>query len=169
MPWRPMAPQDLGPVQRVAECVHVAHPEDPEVFAERLRLYRHGCHVLDQDGAILGYAIAHPWRFAEPPALNTRLDALPVAATTYYVHDVALLPEGRGRGHAAEAARRLAAHARAEDFATMTLVAVNRSRSFWEKLGFRGRAVPGLETKLQSYGPDAVLMVRHLTTAGDRA
>jgi GNAT superfamily N-acetyltransferase len=169
MPWRPMTQRDLGPVQRVADHVHAAHPEDPEVFAERLRLYRHGCHVLDQDGAVLGYAIAHPWRFAEPPSLNTRLDALPVAATTYYVHDVALLPEGRGRGHATEAARRLAAHARAEDFATMTLVAVNRSGSFWEKLGFRKEAVPGLETKLQSYGPDAVLMVRDLTKSGDWA
>jgi ribosomal protein S18 acetylase RimI-like enzyme len=167
MPWRPMTPRDLGPVQRVADRVHVEHPEDPEVFAERLCLYRQGCHVLDEGGAILGYAIAHPWRLAEPPALNARLHALPVAATTYYVHDVALLPEGRGHGHAAEAARLLAAHARAQGFASMTLVAVNRSQPFWEKQGFREQAIPGLETKLLSYGSDAVLMMRGLTEAGD--
>ena len=115
-------------------------------------------------GDLIGYALTHPWRMAEPPPLNARLGAIPQDASTYYVHDVALLPEARGRGHAAHAIDRLTAHAREAGFGKLSLVAVNRSQSFWEKAGFRVIAVPGLEAKLASYGPDAVLMMRDLAS-----
>jgi ribosomal protein S18 acetylase RimI-like enzyme len=168
MPWRPMTSQDLDDVQRVADEVHVDHPEDREVFEDRLHLYGHGCHVLAENGRILGYAIAHPWRFAEPPPLNARLREIPNDATTYYIHDVALLPNGRGRGHAATIGNLLAVNAQEAGFTTMSLVAVNGSQTFWERLGFRRQAVPGLATKLLSYGSDAALMVRDLTEASGR-
>lgn len=168
MPWRPMTSEDLRDALKVADEVHVDHPEDREIFEERLSLHPGGCHVLVEDGRVLGYAITHPWRFAEPPPLNTRLRAIPADANTYYVHDVALLPAGRGRGHAGRIGDLLAARAKADGFTTMSLVAVNGSQSFWERLGFRTEAVPGLATKLLSYGSDAVLMVRDLTEAGDR-
>jgi ribosomal protein S18 acetylase RimI-like enzyme len=107
--------------------------------------------------------VSHPWRLAEPPPLNSKLGAIPPEATTYYVHDIALLPEARRKGHAAQAADLLAAHARSADFDTMSLVAVNNSQTFWERLGFRQQTIPGLETKLLSYGTDAMLMMRELT------
>jgi len=166
MPWRPMTSRDLDAVQTVADRVHRDHPEEREVFVERLRLYGQGCHVLAEDGEVLGYALTHPWRFAEPPPLNSRLGDIPRDAATYYVHDLALLPEGRGRGHAGVIARMLADHARAQGFGTLSLVAVNGSQTFWKRLGFREEAVPGLETKLLSYGSDAAFMVRDLTEAG---
>jgi ribosomal protein S18 acetylase RimI-like enzyme len=168
MPWRPMTSRDLDEVQRVADEIHVDHPEDRDVFEERLHLYGRGCHVLAEDGRILGYAITHPWRFAGPPPLNARLGAIPGDATTYYIHDVALLPDGRGRGHAATIADLLAGRAQEEGFTSMSLVAVNGSQTFWGRLGFRRQAVPGLATKLLSYGSDAALMVRDLTEASGR-
>ncbi|NBJ11478.1 GNAT family N-acetyltransferase [Microvirga arsenatis] len=163
MPWRPMTPEDLPRVQALADAIHVNHPEDAEVLAERLRLYPQGCLMLVEDGHATGYALTHPWRSGEPPPLNRLLREIPSAPTTYYIHDVALLPEARGKGHALAAADRMTAHARREGFREVSLVAVNGSQAFWEKAGFRVLTVPGLEAKLSSYGPDAVLMVRDLS------
>lgn len=165
MPWRPMTAQDLAQVQILADTIHVAHPEDPQVFAERLRLYPQGCLALEEDGRLLGYALTHPWHFGTPPALNTRLDRIPDDATTYYVHDVALLPDARGKGHAGQVGERLVRQARDAGFDNLSLVAVNNSQAFWERLGFRVERVPGLEAKLLTYGPDAVLMARRLAQA----
>jgi GNAT superfamily N-acetyltransferase len=159
MAWRPMTPQDLTHVQALADAIHVSHPEDPEVLAERQRLYPQGCFMLVEDGRAIGYALTHPWRFAEPPRLNRLLGTVPSPATTYYIHDVALLPEARGKGYAAQVMKRLLAHAREAGFNNLSLVAVNKSQLFWEKAGFRVIAVPGLGAKLTSYGPDAALMV----------
>src|SRR5688500_18908939 len=102
MPWRPMIPEDLAQVHVLADAIHVGHPEDPEVLAERQRLYPQGCFMLFEDNRAIGYALTHPWRFAEPPRLNRLLGAIPSPAATYYIHDVALLPEARGKGYAAQ-------------------------------------------------------------------
>jgi len=159
-----MTPQDLTQVQALADAIHVSHPEDPEVLAERQRLYPQGCFVLIEDGRTIGYALTHPWRFAEPPPLNRLLDAIPSPATTYYVHDVALLPDARGKGYAGQITERLVAQARETGLDNLSLVAVNKSQVFWEKAGFRVIAVPDLTPKLASYGPDAALMVRDVAS-----
>jgi GNAT superfamily N-acetyltransferase len=163
MPWRPMTPQDLDQVQALAEVIHVSHPEDPDVLAERQRLYPQGCLMLIEDGRAIGYALTHPWR-GEPPPLNRLLREIPACATAYYIHDVALLPEARGQGHAAQIIARVTAHAREAGFGRLSLVAVNQSQSFWEKAGFRVIADPGFDAKLASYGPGAVLMMRDLAS-----
>jgi GNAT superfamily N-acetyltransferase len=164
MSWQPMNPGDLAQVQVLADTIHVGHPEEPEVLAERQRLYPQGCFMLVEDGRAIGYALTHPWRFAEPPPLNRLLGAIPSPATTYYIHDVALLPEARGKGYAAQITNLLVTHAREAGFTDLSLVAVNKSQVFWEKAGFRVIAVPGLEAKLASYGPDAALMVRDVAS-----
>lgn len=165
MAWRPMIVQDLAQVQVLADSIHVDHPEDAQIFAERLHLYPQGCLVLEDGKHLLGYVLAHPWHFGAPPALNSLLTRIPHDATTYYVHDVALLPAARGKGYAAQAGEWLVRRASSDGFRNLSLVAVNNSQGFWERLGFRRTDVPGLEDKLFTYGPDAVLMVRHLTQA----
>lgn len=160
MPWRPMTAQDLAQVQILADTIHLDYPEDAEVFAERLHLYPQGCLALEENGRLIGYALTHPWYFGKPPALNSTLNEIPHDATTYYIHDVALLPEARGKGYAGQIGDKLASHAKTAGFGNLSLVAVNNSQGFWERLDFRTRHVPGLEGKLLSYGPDAVLMVR---------
>ncbi|WP_404290761.1 GNAT family N-acetyltransferase [Microvirga sp. RSM25] len=162
MSWRPMMPEDMPLVQVLADTIHVGHPEDLEVLAERQRLYPQGCLMLTEDQQAIGYALTHPWHYGEPPPLNGLLGKLPVAPTTYYIHDVALLPVARGKGYAVQAADRLIAHARAAAFGNLSLVAVNRSQAFWERVGFRVLSIAGLDAKLASYGQDAVLMVRDL-------
>jgi GNAT superfamily N-acetyltransferase len=155
-----MTAADLPAVAAIADVVHVAHPEDTAVFAERLRLYAAGCRVLDGGGQALGYVLSHPGRFAEPPPLDTRLGALPEPATTYYVHDLALLPEARGSGAGSVVVGDLVRLARAAELANLSLVAVNDSAGFWRRQGFRPVADPGLDAKLASYGGGAQFMVR---------
>ena len=80
---------------RNADRVHVDYPEDEAVVVERFRLYPAGCAVLDFEQNIAGYTLTHPWHYGAPPTLNTTLRALPRRSSTYYIHDLALLPETR--------------------------------------------------------------------------
>ena len=127
---------DLRGVLAVADEVHPAFPEDATVFEERLRLYPAGCLVFSQDERIAGYVLSHPWQASDPPPLNTQLGVLPEHPSTYYIHDIALLPELRGTGAAALAVALLIARAQKERLATVSLVAVNDSGGFWARHGF---------------------------------
>lgn len=152
-----MTDTDLPRVMDIANAVHPSFPEDAAVFAERLRLYPHGCQVLTQDGAIMGYVVSHPWAGA-PPALDTLLGKLPDTPSTYYIHDLALMPGSRGNGVADTLVAALIAHARQNKFATITLVAVNNSQRFWRKHGFGVVNDDAMTAKIKSYGADARIM-----------
>ena len=158
--WRPMRPVDLPAAERIAAVVHPDFPEDETVFAERLALYPEGCRLLVGEGEALGYAITHPWRRGEPPALNSLLGALPARPDTYYIHDLALLPGARGGGAAGRLVTLLAEQARG--LPGMSLVAVNGSVPFWRRQGFSVVREPRLAAKLRSYDAEACLMERPL-------
>jgi GNAT superfamily N-acetyltransferase len=125
------------------------------------------CEPAVADSGLAGYVLSHPWLSEEPPPLNASLDAVPAGATTYYIHDLALASAARGRGQGAAIVERLAAHAAASGFRSLTLVAVNRSCGFWKRLGFRAAMTAALDEKLASYGSDALLMRRDLTARRD--
>jgi len=160
-----MQTADLAAVNSLADLVHVSYPEDAAVFAERLRLYPAGCFVLvGKAGAAVGYAITHPWHFKKPPALNSMLGALPEPATSYYIHDIAILPAGRGSGAASRLVAAIIAHARETGAANISLIAVNGSIPFWARQGFEVDADSALDAKLKSYDDDARFMVRQSRT-----
>lgn len=160
--WRAMTAYDLEAVEEIAGAVHPGFYEAPEVLAERHELYRNGCYLLEIGVKPAGYVLSHPWREGQPPALNAKLGKLPADPTTYYLHDLALLPVARRIGAASHIVEALVKHAEVGGFATMSLVAVNGSQGFWERHGFAVAEVPGLADKLQSYAADARLMVRPL-------
>jgi len=154
---------DLPAVTSIAAQVHPDYPEDATIFAERLELHPAGCHVLaDRDDFLVGYVMSHPWLFKEPPALNARLSRLPDKPTTYFLHDIALLPRARGGGYANGMARTIIHEARVAGFTNVSLVAVNKSGPFWAKHGFRVEDDPALNETLRKYEADARLMVRDL-------
>ncbi|HQZ12307.1 MAG TPA: GNAT family N-acetyltransferase [Devosia sp.] len=159
--WRAMTAYDLGAVEDIAGTVHPGFYEAPEILAERQSLYRNGCYLLEIGEKPAGYVLSHPWRDT-PPALNTPLGELPADASTYYLHDLALLPVARRVGAAGRIVEALIKHATAQGFASMTLIAVNGSQSFWERHGFAVADRPELGAKLESYEPSAKLMVRPL-------
>jgi hypothetical protein len=157
-----MTATDLPAVSALAALIHPGYPEDAAVFAERLRLYAPGCRVLERNGALKAYVISHPWLGRMPPALNTLLSELPARPTTYYLHDLALLPEVRGSGAAVEVVTALAEQARTERLPSLTLIAVNGSAGFWRRQGFEAVPDGSLREKLRSYGEDAQFMMRTL-------
>ncbi|WP_026304539.1 GNAT family N-acetyltransferase [Kaistia granuli] len=160
--WRPMRPDDLAAVETIADRVHEAYPEDPAVFAERLRLWPEGCLVYERDGVPIAYVLSHPGHAFAPPPLNSLLGALPEPPTTYYIHDLALLPETRGQGAGSAVVDLLLDSARRAGCPDVSLVAVNGSTGFWSRHGFRSVDVPELAEKLRSYDDDACYMIRPL-------
>ena len=158
--WRQMEQQDLAGVLKVADVVHPGLPERLEVMAERLRLFPRGCLVLEDAQRVAGYAIAHPIRPAEPPALDTLLGALAPDATNFYMHDVALLPRMRGCGLAPLGVRRLLDVARSYDAAC--LIAVYGTPVYWARYGFEPSSRVHRE-KLAAYGEGAVFMEKRTT------
>lgn len=161
--WRRMAPADLPAVMRIAAVVHPSYPEDEAVFAERLQLAAEGCHVLASDGdELLGYLVSHPWPLGTVPVLNTLLGSIPPGTRNWYIHDLALLPAGRGGGAAAQIVAGIAERAMRAGCSSLALVAVNESTGFWQRQGFREVDAPALAGKLASYDDAARYMRRDL-------
>ncbi|KXJ89672.1 hypothetical protein Micbo1qcDRAFT_164979, partial [Microdochium bolleyi] len=98
---------DVPQLMTVADHIHPDLPEDASIYAERISLFPKGCHILARPetpttkASCLGYLISHPIRTAQPPELNALLGSIPSDADQYYIHDLALMPETRGQGHAA--------------------------------------------------------------------
>ncbi|AZI34560.1 putative acetyltransferase [Caenibius tardaugens NBRC 16725] len=134
--WRPMTTADLPAVQMISDAVHGAYTEPKGILAERLTLYPEGCQTLERGGVVVGYIITHPWHRDTPPKLGQPLGAIPEESDTYYLHDIALLPAGRGGGSGRAATDFTVMQARAGGFADITLIAVNGADSFWASQGF---------------------------------
>ena len=135
--------------------------ERREVLAEKQRLYPEGAWFYERDGEGCGYFLTHPWKAGSIPPLDTMLGAVP-SGGTYYLHDLALLPEARGMGAAGTIVSTVLTHAAASGFRTATLVAVNNAQPFWTRHGFGIVDAPELTGKLSAYEPAARLMQRAL-------
>lgn len=163
--WRPMLPEDLKDVERLATDSHPGLPEDIAVFAERLTLFPAGCSVLDQDGTVQGYIISHPILRDEPPDLNNMLGNIHKDADTYYIHDLVVANQLRGRGLAASGIVQALATAAREGFVRTCIISVYGTADFWSRYGFQRQEATGvMARKLLGYGPDAVYMVRYVNS-----
>ncbi len=156
--WLPLTGGDIAEVFAAAARLHPALPERAEVLAEKLRLFPDGCRKFAAGGRLAGYGLAHPWTLGSAPKLDSFLGALPAAPDCLYLHDVAILPEARGRGAAGSYVGYLEGLARKLGFRHLTLVSVYGTVPLWEKLGFT--VVSAGAPPLPSYGPSAVYMVK---------
>ena len=128
-----MTPKDIPQVYQISLQVHSLY-EDPEIFEERRALSK-GSYVLDV-GKVVGYLISHPYRRDTYPPLNTLIGKIP-DPDTWYIHDLAILPEFRGRGMVRPVLEQVKALALAQGFRELSLVSVYGSEVFWSKMGFR--------------------------------
>ncbi len=155
-----MTTDDLAAVVALADRIHVDFPEDPDVLAEKLALFRHGCFVLSVgQGDIFGYCFSHPWMGSMPPALNRLLRHLPDIPTTYFIHDVVLSEAARGEGWVSRLLPRLVDVATDLGLTRVTLIAVGGSLAFWQRQGFLATDNPSLQSATRDkYGSAAVHM-----------
>jgi ribosomal protein S18 acetylase RimI-like enzyme len=160
--WRATTVADLPAVQALADVIHPDFPEEAAVFANRLALHPAGCFILVGNTGTVGYVLSHPWLDRQPPKLNAIIGQPATAASTYYIHDLALLPAARKSGAAAAIVEMLAKHASALQLPNMTLVAVNNSVHFWRRQGFEIVVDPDLDRQLRSYDSNACFMRREL-------
>lgn len=157
--WRKMSVRDVEGLLRVADKIHPDLPESDHVFTERVKLFPEGCLVLVEGDEVCGYAISHPIRRHQPPALDSLLGKIAPDADQYYIHDLAILPRFRGRGLAAVCIDKL--FAVAKRFPTTCLVSVYGTAPFWERFGFVPDPVDAvLLEKLRGYGEDATYLSR---------
>lgn len=163
--WRNMREDDLATVIKIAAELHPDLHEDKHVYAERLALYPNGCQIFEVNRHRVGYVISHPWLDRQVPALNSLLQALPTQPSTYYIHDVALLPAARGLGAVKQLLTHFLLLAQADGLSTMSLTAVNNSCDFWRSHGFVEIYDPALQTQLKSYELDARFLCKNLATS----
>ena len=166
--WRRAKPFDLPQMTEIAARIHPGLPERPEVFAEKMRLFPDGCLVLGADHAIIVYGISHPWKLNQIPPLDDFLERLPPDADCFYVHDVVVLPEFRGKLTAGSYIDTIATLARSAQIGFLALVSVYDTDSLWGRFGFRKVAADAeLSTKLRSYGETAKYMICDLGNIPD--
>lgn len=118
------------------------YQESAAVLGAKLRLAPAACWVADDGEGALGYVFSHPWG-AMPPPLHTALSDVPADACAMFLHDLAVVPAGRGGGIAARLFDRVRARAVASGLERISLVALGDARAFWARRGFvsaRGRA-----------------------------
>lgn len=161
--WRPATARDVVEIHRIGNAIHADLPESPEVFEEKLRLFPEGCFVLTEHARVVGYSFCHPWRLRSIPPLNQLLIRLPASPDCMLIHDIAVLPEARGRGSTAVLVGLIEMLAKRLDISHLALVSVYNTRAFWARFGFGEIADGKLADKLASYGASARYMARWLS------
>jgi GNAT superfamily N-acetyltransferase len=162
MPVRPMR---VGDLPAVLELQHRAYPpalhDSAAAFESRMRLAPEMNLVHEIDGVLAAYLVSHPWSRRAPPPVDTVLKAVPAADRCWFVHDLTVSPDHRGRGLArtiVAAGRRAAT---SEGLLLAELIAVAGAAPFWRRVGFASVvAEPALAAKVAGYGPEAIYMQR---------
>ncbi|MBH9551911.1 GNAT family N-acetyltransferase [Inhella gelatinilytica] len=156
---RLLTPADAEAVLALQQRVYPpTHWERWAVLGAKQALYPAGCWAaVDAQDRLLAYLFSHPWRRGTAPALHGELTQLPSHPDCYALHDLALAPEARGQGLARRLVDGARAHAQGLGLTTLTLVAVQNSAGFWQRMGFEPCGVQ--DASLLSYGANAVAMV----------
>lgn len=135
--------------------------EDLQVLKSKFTASPDTCFVaLSEQGAILGYLLAHPWSGMEPPKLFEALPQL-TSGEYLYLHDMAVSSQAAGQGVGRAMFEALVAAVQRTGMQTIRLVAVQGSETFWARMGFTEIAGASIDS---SYGGNAVLMEKQLTT-----
>jgi hypothetical protein len=156
--WLPLSASDIESVDKIAAAIHPGLAERPEIMAEKINLFPMGCRKLVLHGVMMGYALAHPWTLFSAPALDEFIVSIPKGANCVHIHDIAVLPEARGRRCIEDyvaLVRTLAAELNAPKLAC---VSVYDTEALWARYGFEVDARGPARGALAAYGPTARYM-----------
>lgn len=176
---RPLSLADLDAILRLqSDCYGADYVEPAAAFEVKLRatMTLRTCWGAFADrGALLAYAISLPVCADTMPGLHASDYRCPSMPTLLYLHDVAVSPQGRGRGLAQVLLAQVQQRAQQLGLTRMGLIAVQDSAPYWQRLGFAPRSsMPAwLQKKLQSFGEAALYLERagpaHPLTSSNRA
>ena len=158
---RPIGDADWPAIDRIQRaCFPPTAIESQEVLQSISRHSPETCLLAEAD-APLAYVLAHPWIPDELPPIQAHLPGIPAGASSLFFHDLAVTPAARGTGLAQRLVEELLAWAEGRGLRHGSLIAVQDSRRFWERHGFRER--PDLtarfrDTVAQFYQVDFVFM-----------
>lgn len=137
------------------ECYNAVDPEPLHVLKSKWEVSPDSCFVMEKDGLVLGYCLAHPWVETTPPPLYHALTELP-APNTLYLHDMAISARAQGLGAGGKALSKLKQLAERWSLSSLSLVAVQGAGSYWRRQGFADSQ--SLKC-LGSYSDDASYMI----------
>ena len=129
-----MTIEDLPTVCSIAMYIWAGYGETSAIYENKFRVSPKGCYVyVCNNNNIKGYVISHPWNIVSPPQLNTPL--IDVEVNCWFIHDIVVLPECRGRGVADEIIQKIL-----DDNPIVSLVACDdenvQTKDFWMRYGF---------------------------------
>lgn len=144
---RTIREEDWAEVDRIQrEAFSADAVEDIETIKSLGRLSPETCLVAVLEEPV-GYLIAHPWVSDELPPLNTIHGEIPEGAATFFLHDLALSPQARGKGVALGLVAAGFERARQLGLRDASLLSIQNSSGFWKRMGFVGR--PELAAKVR--------------------
>ncbi|KFZ36442.1 hypothetical protein HR45_16635 [Shewanella mangrovi] len=160
MLFRPISRNDWPTIATIQQSCYVnGLLESIDVLKSKQRMAPDCCFILLSQQQAVGYCLAHPWTNVSPPELHQSLE-LPEVTDSLYLHDIAVLPSGRGLGLAQAVVAELAQMAQQRRYQSLSLVAVAGAASYWQRLGFEPCPT---KKDLRVYGSSAVYMQRLIT------
>jgi N-acetylglutamate synthase-like GNAT family acetyltransferase len=137
--------------------------ESSEAFLAKLRVFPSGCKIVDVAGESVAYLISHPWTYEDPPKLNLEAFTLPSSPDVFFIHSVTVMRPYQQCGIGSALAKAAVAIGQGHGFSRLTLISVQDSIPFWEKLGFKQpKSLPqSVCQALHGYGDEATYMVGH--------
>jgi GNAT superfamily N-acetyltransferase len=164
-------PASLGDVDEMNRLQHGSYP--PSLHEQRdvlAAIVKQGMSFVVDDadattGTLVAYALVHGIRDpADPPRLNTA-ETANTADRGYgghvFIHDVCVQPESRSQRIASSLAALVLREACVQGAPSVTLIAVQGSRLFWERHGFTSTVQP-------TTGGAQLLSSTHVQAAGFR-
>jgi GNAT superfamily N-acetyltransferase len=135
---RPLRSSDVSEILMVQRSAYSdGLIESPASFATKLGAWPQGAWGAFEDDGMSAYLFCHPWTSGEAAPLNSKEMDRSKLGTCLYIHDLAVRADRRGRGLGDRLVSEALSIAERNGFRTCALVAVQSSRAFWERHGFR--------------------------------
>ncbi|MBW7832333.1 MAG: GNAT family N-acetyltransferase [Simplicispira suum] len=161
---RPLTATDLPGLLAVQRaCYGEAYIESAAVVARRAASPAQCALVLERAGQLCAYLAAYDSVVGHVTPLHGDFAASD-APDTLYLHDLAVLPALAGQGLAQALLAPVWRDAVARGLTRSALVAVQGSKRYWERHGYRVHALRDemQQQRLAAYGNDAAYMLRTL-------
>lgn len=154
--------KEVDRVQRLAYSEELV--EDLDVLKEKANIAGHFCFLIrnETSSEVLGYVLAHPYPKNRIPPLNEKQnsssDTDANIEDNVFLHDMALDPSCSGKGLGKKAVELLIEEVKSKGGKGMTLIAVQSSSSFWNKVAGFEIVDSKDNASLAKYGEGAKIM-----------